>query len=123
MSKNEELENKLQNMFEKNSILINENEQLRKENERFRKAIDLLNSYQMNISDTKILMVARKYKSNNIFIKYLESNIIEKWCVYSEDFKKLYQVKKNLESNGYKVNLYKIQKSINVTESGEIIDD
>lgn len=59
------------------------------------------------------VLLARKYLSKNPFTKYLQKNIIERWAVYVEDFKKLYDVAEKLKKDGYEVKIYEVVEDKN----------
>ena len=58
------------------------------------------------------VLLARKYLSKNPFTKYLQKNIIEKWAVYFEDFKKMYEVAEKYKKDGYQVKIYEVVEEI-----------
>lgn len=56
---------------------------------------------------TKIL-TAKKYKTNNLFSKYLQKNIEERYLVYHEDWKKFEEVRQKLIKDGYQVQIWNV---------------
>ena len=54
------------------------------------------------------VLLARKFLSKNPFTKYMQKNIIERWCTYFEDFTKMKEVAAKLKKDGYEVKIYEV---------------